>query len=77
MTKEPNIIQYRIAQNVCGRKHWRIWQINLNLQTFTLKCFTDHRIQISHAIRVKVSDPVNLVIYVGEKVRKQLSLDFK
>ena len=75
MTKEPNIIQYRLARNVGGRKHWRIWQIDLNLQTFILQCFT--AIEISHAIRVKVSDPVNLFVYVGEKVRREVRLDFK
>ena len=34
-------------------------------------------IEIFHAIRVKVSDPVNLVVYVGEKVRKEVRLNFK
>ena len=75
MTKEPNIIQYRIARNVGGRKHWRIWQIDLNLQTFTLQRLLP--IEISHAIRVKVSYRTNLVVYVGEKVRKEVRLDFK
>ena len=43
--------------------------------TFTFQCFTVHR--ISHAIRVKVSDPVNLAINIGEKVREEVGLNFK
>ena len=44
-------------------------------QTFTFQCFTV--IEISHMIRVKKSDPVNLAVNVREKVRKEVGLHFK
>ena len=34
-------------------------------------------IEISHAIPVKVSDPMNLAVNIGEKVCKEVSLNFK